>query len=327
MAVLALAVATRVCADPVAEMAGFSIFKEVDLAKLAKGEVMTARGPAMSSPRELSVQACYVVTAPLQKTVDLHAHWNPVKHPEMKVYLHGDLPAKPSPADFQKIASAPNNSSVRALVEATEALNTGPLKLQMTHAEAKLFSKSNEKGLSGALGAAWGNLLCQRADAFAAGGLSRQPPYELAGETVRPAEEMTQLMKDQPKIRGQFSGLIERLSSTPSDSLPYWELSDVDGEAALSLGAFLTKRGDAFCQAVDAQYYNSGGYYILLTFYQMWPVKIGAQEATLVWRGDLVSAASLGELHGVEKVAAGNVMTKEIKKTVGIFLKDVSTTR
>lgn len=322
---LALALATGVCAEPVAEMTGLSVFKDVELAKLAEGEVLTARGPAMSFSHGLSVQSCYVVMASMQKTMDLHAHWNATKHPELKVYLYGDLPAKPSPADFQRIASAPNNSSVRSLVEATETLNADQPKLQMTRAEAELFSKSNEKGLSGAVGANWGNLLCQRAGAFIAGGVSRQLPYEIAGGTVRPLEEMAQLLKDQPKIRGQFSALIQRLSSAPSNPQLYWELSDVEGEAVFTLGAFLTKRTETNCQAIDAQYYNSGGYFILLTFYQMWPVKIGEQEATLVWRGDLLSAASLGELHGVEKVAAGNAMTKEIKKTIGIFLKDVST--
>ena len=60
----------------------------------------------------------------------------------------------------------------------------------------------------------------------------------------------------------------------------------------------------------------------MLTFYQMWPVTVGSQTATLVWRCDLLSAPSLADLHGVERLASANAMTKEIQQTIHIFLKD-----
>src|SRR5947208_520275 len=54
-----------VAADPVAELASFSVFKNIDLAKLASGNVLAARGPTMNFPRGLAIESCYVVQAPL----------------------------------------------------------------------------------------------------------------------------------------------------------------------------------------------------------------------------------------------------------------------
>jgi len=48
------------CADPVSELAAFSIFDKVDLAQLAKSDVKTAHGPPMRNARFLAVQSCYV---------------------------------------------------------------------------------------------------------------------------------------------------------------------------------------------------------------------------------------------------------------------------
>jgi len=46
------------CADPVSELASFSIFDKVDLAQLAKGDVKTAHGPPMRNSRFLAIQSC-----------------------------------------------------------------------------------------------------------------------------------------------------------------------------------------------------------------------------------------------------------------------------
>ena len=316
VAALTLLLRANGVADPVAELASFSAFKSVDLPKMAGGEVLSARLPAMSFPRGLATQFCYVVPAGLQKTVELHERWNATGHSELKVYLHSELPARPGPGDFSKLASAPENAPVRAFFDATQKLDPARPQLQMSLAEAKLFKPGGD------VRAFWSDLLYHRVSAFASGGLSKEPPYQFNGETVQVSGEMERLLKEQPKIRGQFSALAGSLSGGPPVRQLYWELSNVEGTAAVSLGAVCAKAPGDTWQAVDLHYYASGGYFVLLTFYQMWPVTIGSQQATLVWRCDLLSAPSLGDLHGVERLASANAMTKEIQKTISVFLKD-----
>src|SRR5208337_1152509 len=91
---LGLAMQSMAWADALQDLAAFSAFKEVDLAKMAGGEVMASRGQPLGFPRGLSVQFCYVIPAPLQKAEELQQRWNATKHSELKCYLHGDLSVK-----------------------------------------------------------------------------------------------------------------------------------------------------------------------------------------------------------------------------------------
>ena len=95
------------------------MFDNVDINELAKGDVKTAHGPPMNG-RFLSVESVYVVPAPPAKEIQAQQNWNPAKHRELKVFLHADLPAAPTAADFSKLKEAPDNGSVRAFVNATQ---------------------------------------------------------------------------------------------------------------------------------------------------------------------------------------------------------------
>src|SRR5262252_5803072 len=125
------------CADPVSELASFSIFDKVDLAQLAKSDVKTAHGPPMKNPRFLAVQSCYVAPGSPAQQMEALRRWNPSKYRELKVFLHGDLPSNPTPANFEKLKTAPDNSSVRSFVTATQKLSPD---LQISKDEAKRFS-------------------------------------------------------------------------------------------------------------------------------------------------------------------------------------------
>src|SRR5213082_3826751 len=86
--VLLLTRSTIARADAVSELASFSIFDKIDLAQLAKSDVKTAHGAPMRDPRFLAVQSCYVAPgSPAQQSEALR-QWNPVKHRELKVFLH-----------------------------------------------------------------------------------------------------------------------------------------------------------------------------------------------------------------------------------------------
>src|SRR5438094_920762 len=139
--------------------------------------------------------------------------------------------------------------------------------------------------------------------------------------------ELNGLLREQGKIRDQFSSLlgatgIGRGAGSLKPEL-YWELLDVDDQGVVTLGASYN-RGSAggSYQAADILYYASGGYYVALTLYQMWPVTVEGKPSTLVWRGDMISAASLGSLHGVERLGSESVMMKNITKAVTLFRRD-----
>ena len=300
-------------ADPVAELAAFASLKNVDLAKLSAGEVQVGRGPAMSFPRGLAIESAFVVKAPVARTLELLRQWSPTRHPELKVWLHGELPAKPVPDDFRRLATAPMNGPVKALIAATEKYDAAKPGVNLSAEEARAFAAGAVPWSN-----AWSGVLLARAQAGHAGGLARQPAYAWKGESISAADELTRMLKEVPKVRAQFSGIVSAVNSGSGKTAHYWELFDVEGQAALSLGATFEKVTAGGAQTADVQYYASGGYFVLATFYQMWPVEGG----TLVWRGDFISSPELGELRGMERMGSGTVMMKQIKQFVTAFLKD-----
>jgi hypothetical protein len=316
------ALALTAKADPVGEVKAFSAFKDVNLEKLAGGTILSARGATMSFPRGLAVESLYVVRKPLQKTVDFHRRWNPASHPELKVMIHGELPAKPTTSDFQKIESVPSNGAVKSWTAATQKLGSGDTELQLSNAEVQSFAKA------GSPAAFWSNVLAQRGQAFAAGGAARLPPYETRGEAVRVADEIANLLKGAPKVRSQFAGLIDSTPLTAGKGAGpqtlYWEMIEVEGRAALNLGAVYTKKVGESWQMLEGAYYASSGYYVLLTLSQLWPVTIAGEECTLEWRGHLISAESLGTLRGVERMGSGTAMMRETKKSIELFARDAA---
>lgn len=315
-------------ADGVSEMAAFSVFDKVDPADLAKSDVKTAHGPPMSETRYLSVQSCFVAPGAPAKQMEGLRQWNPLKHRELKVFLHSDVHAQSSAADFASLKNAPDNGSVRTLVAATTKMSS---ELQLSRDEAKKFSNDESTG-KGAIPANvadfWTNVLTSRARSFVTGGAMAQPPYDHSGEAIQSGQEFSGLLKQQDKIRKQFSGFLGQIGighSAGSSPELFWELLDVDNQGVLTLGAsYARSGGNGSYQAADVSYYASGGYYAALTLYQMWPVTVDGKESTLVWRGDMISSAELATLHGVERLASESAMMKDISKTVTLFRRDTS---
>ena len=320
---------TTARADAISELASFSIFGKVDPAQVAKSDVKTAHGPPMSNPRFLAVQSCYVAPGSPVQQMEALRRWDPTKHRELKVYLHSDLPSNPTAANFEKLKNAPGNASVRSFVAATQKL--GP-SLQISKEETKKFSAGGATG-GGAMPAPvvafWTDILTARTKSFVSNGMSGQPPYDHAGPSVRASDEVNGLLREQGKIRNQFSGLlgatgIGRGAGSLKTEL-YWELLDADDQGTITLGASYSRGGaGGTYQAADVLYYASGGYYVALTLYQLWPVTVEGKPSTLVWRGDMISAASLGTLHGVERLGSESLMMKNITKAVTLFRRDTS---
>ena len=312
--------------DPISELASFSVFDKVDLAQLAKGDVKTAHGAPMRTPRFLAVQSCYVAPGSPVQQMEALRRWDPTRYRELKVFLHSDLPSNPTPANFEKLKNAPGNSSVRSLVTATEKLSP---ELQISRDEAKKFSAAAGGGgaMPPAVAAFWTDVLTARTKTFVSGGMAAEPPYDHAGPSVRASDEVNGLLREQGKIRQQFSGLLGTTAiGRGTGSLraePYWELLDVDDHGVVTLGASYSRGGaGGTYQSADVLYYASGGYYVALTLYQLWPVTVEGKPSTLVWRGDMISSAELGSLHGVERLGSESVMMKNITKAVTLFRRE-----
>ena len=316
--VLVLPATTR-AADPVSEMAEFSVFGKVDLAELAKGGIKTATGTPMSTARYLSVQSCFVIPNPPAKVIAAMKRFDPTAHRELKVFLHSDLPASPSAADFARLNSPPDNSAVQALSAATSKMSSD---LQVSRAEAQKFSAGQP------VFAFWTDLLTKRAQAFASGGAKSEAPYDHTASAVQPGQELAGLVRQGGKVNRQFggflgaTGLIGGKGSLRPDL--YWELLEVEDEGVLTLGASYTRSTPGGAQIADGLYYASGGYNVALTLYQLWPLDLGGRASTLVWRGDFISANSLGDLHGIERLASESAMRKDILKAATVFQRDGS---
>ena len=328
-ALLAVAAATAAhAADPVAEMAGFSVFDKIDPAQLAKSDVKTAHGLPMNNPRFVSVQSCYVAPGSPTQQIAAMRDWSPTRHPELKVYLHNDLSGGATASSFSRLGSVPDNGPVRALIAATQNPSSD---LQISKEEAKKLPV----GTAGAgllpppVAKFWSEILSSRAHAFSSGGAASQPPYDYTGQPIRPGDELRGLLGQQEKIRRQFSGLIDgtgigRGAGSLNPEM-YWELLEVEDQGVLTLGASYSKPGpNGSMQAADTLFYASGGYYVGLTLYQLWPIDIAGKPSTLVWRGDMVSAASIAGLHGIERVASESLMMKDISRAVTFFRRDTS---
>lgn len=305
-------------AEPISDLRGVSVFRDADLNRLGSGEVLAARGPAMNFNRGLAVESAYVVRLPVPRAVGLHQQFDPTRHPELKVFLQGAIPGRPAPASFERLASAPSNGSVNAFAKATESGPADPAKVQLSPAEAKTFTGGTEVtrgGLPPAVVQFWSRILAQRAQAYASGGINAEPAFEGASGTIRPGEEAGRLLGESGKVQQQFGPIIERSGLRGrGGGVGTYQLFDVDGDGAVSLSAFQSVPVNDGAEAADITYYSSGGFYALLSFYRFWPVTIGGQPASLVWRVDLISSSAFSELRGIERVGSGAAFMRGIQK-------------
>src|SRR5262249_56758347 len=85
-----------------------------------------------------------------------------------------------------------------------------------------------------------------------------------AGPSIRASDEVNGLLREQGKIRQQFSGLLGATAiGRGAGSLPaelYWELLDANDHGVVTLGASYNRGGaGGTYQYADVLYYASGG--------------------------------------------------------------------
>ena len=162
--------------------------------------------------------------------------FDPTAHRELKVYLHSDLPAAPSAANFSKLNNPPNNSAVETLTAATRKMSPD---LQISRAEAQRYSASQP------VFSFWSDLLAKRAQDFVAGGAAREAPYDHSKGSIQPGREFAELIRQQGNVNRQFGGFLGKtgLFGGKGSLKPdlYWELLQVEDSGVLTLGASYTQ--------------------------------------------------------------------------------------
>jgi hypothetical protein len=350
LAGLVLPAAVPARAD-VANDIAFTAFSNVDVNALAGGKVLQARGGLIDFQRGITAQSLYLIDAAPETVRAKLVNWNPAAHPELKVWVHLALPARPTAADFGGLSQLPDNSSVKFLVDATAKLDPANPSLQVTRAEAQQIASIAAAGGDPRtiFANAWSQVLAGRISHFLGAQLGSEN-YAVSGGDVQPLAEIKSLLRSDVKVYARYHSL---LAGTPiyakSTIVPtglYYESFDVEGGAALGTGAIYqsrtasTNRPDPAAAAAlntdypapvpvsrssgpilsaDIEYFVNYGIYVSVELEQMSPVNVNGKTETLVWRNDMVSTQNVAYLHGTERLASGMIMLQDVQQAIEAF--------
>ncbi|MDD2708732.1 MAG: hypothetical protein PHV34_12160 [Verrucomicrobiae bacterium] len=328
-------------ADPVERIKSFATFESIDLQALAGGEVMTQRGPLMKFRRGISGESCYVVLKTVAETSKFIQTSGPLDDGEQGVNFQSyiQLPAKDE--DFAKLKLNSERLPIRRLISGTLSASEQKADFAISRTEAGEMART-VKSLSGSAAkpvdivrACWINVVKGRTAQFFQTGLTKMTSYEMGASEVNPGAEMRSLMDERSSagIAREFGGLLQDVglgATAPQNRLQpainYCELLNWELMSTFDVGAVYSRDLEGGgCQIFDCQYYSSGIYYVSMCFFELWPVKIGGKDATLVWRADLIAAPTLEITRGIERMAYGSLMMKEIKKSIKNFQRIILT--
>ncbi len=320
---LGLFLANPLRADLNSDLA-FTAFSNVDVNALAGGKVLQERGGLLDFMRAITAQSLYIIDATPAQVQDKLLHWNPATHPELTVWLHKSLPAKPTPADFAGLQNLPDNSSVAYLINATAKLDPANPSLQLTKGEAQLITalRSQTPDKKALAIRFWSQVLAGRTDHFLNANTAIDN-YVISGGDIQPMSEIKSLFHTNPKVYQQFQGLLSQTpvesstKATPADL--YYESFDIQGAAALGTGVTYQSANGNSIQSIDIEYYVCSGIYTSIELEQLWPVTINGKTETLVWRDDLVSTYNVAYLRGTERLASGMIMLQDVKQAIDAF--------
>lgn len=307
---------------PLEALKAASLLPPLDLAKLKKGEIVVERGPVGDFSRGVHLQSCYFIRAPMSVVGDAFLHWNPREHRDLDVHLYREFTLPGSRDDFKTLRLDPGLPDDKWLLEQTARVAQGaaPDALHLTTEEAVLLRQK-------APDAAWQELLLDRSNALARGGLAALAPYR-TGQGISPDSEFRGLLTLAPKAAQHFQPV---LAASPlaangkpaNETVAYWEAARVRDHTTLQLGFFVAQKKADSWQLVDCVYYPSDTYYMALDLFQLWPVEGG----TLVWQVGFVSAPFRSYLGGVDRFVAGKLMTEQTLETIKAFRADVERRR
>jgi len=313
---------SSVASEPVEIVQRLSGFRQVDVAKLLAGEILTERGVLMDFPNGISAQSCFAVALPATEVAQRLQVWDPLPHPELKVMAFHALSVPCRPEDFVQLQLASTLKPVRWLVDKTLAITPMKSVLNLSRSEAaELGSSTNpQRATEG-----WVKVLMARVTAFQQQWWAGIGPYEVAGKTIKPVDQLHALLHDQPLVAAEFApvlrkaGLLGDVADATLVPFYYWSLFEANHHATLTLGAAYRQADGEHYQIADVEYYVSGDYYTAVTLYEIWPVTGG----TLIWRVDLFAAPMLEYTKGMERLAYEVLMVQDIKQEIRCMRDDL----
>jgi hypothetical protein len=308
----------------------FTAFTNVDVNAMAGGAILQQRGGLLNFPRGITSQSLFIINAAPSDVAAKLVHWNPARHPELKVWLHkSGLPPQPTAADFAELANLPNNPSVQFQIDSTAKLDPANPSLQVSKEEAQLIAATaaQEKDPKALFVKAWSQILAGRITSFL-NGRAGSDYYVVSGENIQPSNEIKSLLHSDIKVYGAYQRLfnqtpIKALAGAPATKLApvdiYYECFDVEGSGALGTGAIFQAANGPSIQSADIEYFINSGIYAEVELEQLWPIAVNGKTETLVWRDDMVSAPNIAYLHGTERLASGMVMLQDTKQGIEAF--------
>lgn len=323
IAVFFWACAAPVDATPLDELRQVAqLSPPVDLAKLKIGQIFCTRGDLGSFSRGVSLQSCYFIRASMEVVGDALLHWDPPEHKDLEVRLYQEY-SLPGTADiFRRVQLEAGLKEDQWLLRESETAAHGG------HAGGLHLTKSEISVLAAnlnSLNAGWQEILRNRSEALARGGLAAVPPYESG---ISPASEFKGLLSLVPKAARHFQAVIGArpvvaAGKPASEVVAYWETTKLQDHTTLQLGVFAAAKSPDSWQLINCVYYPSDTYYMAIDLFQLWPVEGG----TLVWQVGLASAPFRSYLGGVDRYFAGRLMTNDTLATIRAFRSDVEKAR
>jgi hypothetical protein len=309
------------------ELGQISSFKQVNLDKLLKGDILVEKIELKEFPRGIAAEACFLVKLPAEEVVSLFANWEASHSALHPPFHHKAFSQPPQAGDLEALDFKPQKGPVNWLIDKTRDLKPGdrtPLLLSPTEQAAlEACAKSSNEALH--LAQCWRQILLNRASRFHEKGVRALEPYENQGITS-PAEELDHLLSQQPKISRNFSALLQaafyqrplQLSGGETEGTLYWELLKTNDHGVLSLGLFLRDQNG---RSIESSYYASSETYFSVTFRQVWHLEVNGKPVSLVWRAECASSPHLENAKAVERIAARTIMTKNLKHEIEQFQK------
>ena len=300
-------------AEPADAFRPWSAVEKFEVEKLARGRIATECNGSMSFARGISAQVVYVVNAAPEIALHSLLTSDPTKRPEQETWqrplFHNEIEA-----GFGRIKLDAKIAPVRRLLEAMR-------KRDGLHLSRDEIARLPGGGGIGEAQRFWAETMRQRWTQWTQHGeLRATEEFDVRGE-------IGSLLKGEPKVAHHFAALLSPFTqpgAPAAAAVHYWDVSNVNGTAAVCLGAIYTRVVDGRAQLLDVSYYASSGYLASVTLYELVPVTLDGQPRTLAWEGCMVSAPELAGGLGVKKAIGSRLMVGDLEDSVRFFQKDAA---